>query len=179
MLFALVFLLMALCILTYKRWIYRLFINVILILIKQYLYIVDKICYILPTFIYIKSVDYRTLDTDFSIYEYWGKNNNRYNKFYTIEDNKYSSNDGFKIYNASNRMLINHCCVVNNDGVYIKDITNEIRKFMHYRGLIEWKYIIIHLNLTNDEKIIIYMNDIDMNEKIYDIIDIYDKKFVI
>jgi hypothetical protein len=111
------------------------------------------------------------------VYEYWYKYNNKYYKFKVIEDNKYKLKDALKIYNPSYINLINHCCIVNKDDEYIKDITDEIRYFMYYRGIIEWEYILTHLNIEYDKKIMMYMNDIDMSEKTYNISDIYKQKF--
>jgi hypothetical protein len=73
--------------------------------------------------------------------------------------------------------LINNCSVVNKDGEYIRDITQDIRCFMYYRGLIEWKYILVHLDVENDHSLVMYMNDIDMNERYLRINDIYHEKF--
>lgn len=150
---------------------------VIIPCIKVYLYAKDAIISILPTYIYIKTYNYKTIDLDYSIYEYWYKYNNKYYKFNAIEDNKYTFKNACKIYNPSYINLINHCCILSKDDEYIRDITNEIRYFMYYRGLIEWKYILTHLNIENDKNIMIYMNDLDLTEKKYKVSDIYNQKF--
>jgi hypothetical protein len=61
--------------------------------------------------------------------------------------------------------------------IYIKDITKEIRYFIYYRGLIEWKYILIHLGIDQEHKLIMHMNDLDMIEKSFNVREIYSKKF--
>jgi hypothetical protein len=73
--------------------------------------------------------------------------------------------------------MINYCGVINKDGDHIRDITADIRHFLYYKGLIEWKYILVHLGLESNHGIYVCMNDIDMSEKIVYINDIYNEKF--
>jgi len=114
---------------------------------------------------------------DYSVYEYWYKYNNKYYKFKAIEYNLYNFNDACKIYHPHNITLINHCCIMDTNDIYIKDITKEIRYFIYYRGLIEWKYILIHLGIDQEHKLIMHMNDLDMIEKSFNVREIYSKKF--
>lgn len=166
-----------LVIISYRRILYRYVFQSVLKCIKMYLYLWDNIVNMLPMYIYNKTYNHRTSDLDYSVYEYWYKYNNKYYKFKGIEDDIYKFNDACKLYNPQNMKLINHCCVIDKNDKYIKDITDEIRKFMYYRGVIEWKYILVHLDINMNNKICFYMNDINMTEKYYDIVEIYDKKF--
>jgi hypothetical protein len=170
------FLLLCLLTLTYKRNLYRLYIRCIIVCIKLYLYLLDKLILILPTYIYSSVYKHRTQELDYCVHEYWYKYKNKYYKFRAIEDNRYSLNDACKIYHPDNMNLINHACIINDDK-YIRDITKELRYFMYYRGLIEWKYILVHLGIENENKIVLYMNDLDMSEKHCNINEIYNEKF--
>jgi hypothetical protein len=156
-----------------KLSLYRL----LVVYIQFYLYISNKFRMILPKYMYINTYNHITSDMDYSIYEYWYKYKNKYYKFKAIEDNRYNFNDACKIYNPDNMSLINHCCIVDENDVYIRDITKEIRYFMYYRGLIEWKYILIHLDIEQEYKLIMHMNDLDMIEKSFNVREIYSEKF--
>jgi hypothetical protein len=151
--------------------------------IQLYLYISNKLIMILPKYIYSKTYNHNTSDMNYFVYEYWYKYNNKYYKFKAIEDNLYNFKDACKIYHPYNMTLINHCCIMDDNNVYIRDITKEIRYFMYYRGLIEWKYILIHLGIDIDieqekeYKLIMHMNDLDMMEKSFNVREIYSKKF--
>jgi hypothetical protein len=160
-----------------RQKVYRQCINIILVFIRCYLYISNVCIVLLPKYIYIKSYHHRTRDVDYSVYDYWIKSNNKFYKSKLIENNHCNIDDSFKIYHANNMNLINNCSVVNKDGEYIRDITQDIRCFMYYRGLIEWKYILVHLDVENDHSLVMYMNDIDMNERYLRINDIYHEKF--
>lgn len=155
-----------------KSSLYRL----LILCIQVYLYISNKFIMILPKYIHIKSYTHKTSNMDYSVYEYLYKYNNKYYKFKAIEDNLYNFEDACKIYHPHNMTLINHCCIVDENDEYIRDITKELRYFMYYRGLIEWKYILIHLGVEKEHKLIMYMNDLDMMEKSFNISDIYSKK---
>lgn len=171
------FLLGALLIMSYTSMFYKILIKCVLPCIKVYLYLLDTLIVILPQYIYSKTYVHRTLDLDYTVYEYWYKSNKKYYKFKGIEDNKYKFKDACKIYHPNNMNLINHCCIIDNNGLYIRDITKEIRCFMYYRGLIEWKYILTHLDIDKKYKLELYMNDLNMTEKSYDVRDIYNEKF--
>lgn len=171
------FILLGLVVFNYRNDFWRIFINLVLSCISVYLYILDKLTYILPRYLYIKSYNYKTNDLDFSIYEYLGKYNNKYYKFKVIEDNYYNSVDAFDIYHPNNMNMINYCGVINKDGNHIRDITKDIRCFMYYRGLIEWKYILVHLGLERHYGIYMCMNDDDITEEILYIDAIYNEKF--
>jgi hypothetical protein len=178
MYFTIGFILCGLLVLNYRQNFYRLLINIILSFVSVYLSIVDKITYILPKYIYVKTHVHRTRDLDYTIHEYLGKhNNNKYYKFKIVEDTFYNSTDAFRIYNPNNINMINYCGVINKDGDHIRDITADIRHFLYYKGLIEWKYILVHLGLESNHGIYVCMNDIDMSEKIVYINDIYNEKF--
>lgn len=155
---------------------------VILLWVKIYLYIRDKIIMILPKYIYMNVYTHTICDDnmiklDYLVYKYLYKYNGKYYKVKTIEDDKYNFSDAINIYTPYNMRLINHCCIISNDDTYLMDITDDIRCFMYYKGVIEWKYILEHLNIENDNKIMIYMNDLDMTVKVYNICDIYNEKF--
>jgi hypothetical protein len=117
------------------------------------------------------------MDLDYNIYEYWGKYNNRYYKLKIIEDNIYDTDTALHIYHPNNNNIINYCGVIHDDGEHIRDITKEIRYFMHYKGLIEWKYILVHLGIEHEDNLFISMNDFDMSEIVLNISDIYHEKF--
>jgi hypothetical protein len=65
------------------------------------------------------------------------------------------------------RNVINHCCIIKND-VYVKDITEDIREFMHYfnNDTLNFDiqdYIKCYI-LNDDSNIHIYLNDFDSTE---------------
>jgi hypothetical protein len=151
--------------------------RLLIVCIQLYLYMSKKCIMILPKYIYSKTYNHITSNMDYSVYEYWYKYNNKYYKFKAIEDNLYNFNDACKIYHPHNITLINHCCIMDTNDIYIKDITKEIRYFIYYRGLIEWKYILIHLGIDQEHKLIMHMNDLDMIEKSFNVREIYSKKF--
>lgn len=169
--------LLGLLVLGNRRYLFTGLISFLLILIRLYLSISDAIIKILPKYIYIKTYVHKTNDLDYSVYEYWGKYNNKYHRLRVVEDNKYNTETAFQEYTPHNMTLINYCAIANDKGNYIKDVTREIRCFMHYKGLIEWKYVLINLGIERDKQIIMYMNDMEMTEKIIDIDGLYNQKF--
>lgn len=134
------------------------------ILIRCYIFLWDKLIVILPDKIYIQSYNYRTLDLDYSIHEYLKKHNKKYYKYSIIDaDNILEPEMCIK---NDKRNIINHCAILDKDGNYVKDITQTIRSFIHYNGLIEWMYILIHIDVNMSDKLLLCMNDLNMNEKI-------------
>jgi hypothetical protein len=148
-----------------------------LLIIRNYLYILEKFKVLIPRYICVKTSIHRNIELDYSVYDYWIKYNNKLYKMKVIEDNKYSIEDALMIYQPHTMNLVNNCGVLDKNGEYIIDITQEIRYFMYYRGLIEWKYILVHLNIEDKDSIVVYMNDIDLSEKYLRISDIYNEKF--
>lgn len=169
--------LLGLLIINNRRNVYTLAISTVLFFIRIYLYLSSMIIRILPKYIYHKTFSHRTSQLDYSVYEYWGKYNNKYYKFRIIDDNHYDIKDAFSLYNPNNMNLINYCGVIDDNGDHLMDITQEIRYFMYYKGLIEWKYILVHLGLENYKKLVVYMNDMDMTEKIIELDTVYEQKF--
>lgn len=169
--------LFVLLVFNYRREFYRLLFNVVLKFISMYLYISDKITILLPKYIHTTTYHHRTRDLDYSIYEYWCKYNNKYYKFKIVEDRVYSIENAFKIFNPDNINMITYCGIVNTDGEHVRDITKDIRYFLYYRGLIEWRYILVHLGIENNHSIFVCMNDMEMTEKTLYINDIYNDKF--
>lgn len=149
----------------------------LVVFVQFYLYIYTKLIMILPKYIYSRTYNHNTTDMNYSVYEYWYKYDNKYYKFKAIEDNVYNFKQACKIYSPHNMTLINHCCILDENGVYIRDITKEIRYFMYLRGLIEWKYVLIHLDITKEYNLVMHMNDLDMIEKSFNISEIYNQKF--
>lgn len=100
----------------------------------------------------------------FKVYEYMYNNKNKFYRFKYVEDSKVT----FDLYNIHDNItkhsLINHCCILNND-TYIKDITNDIKKFAHLDKKIEWRYIFIHLGVSDGQSILINLNDDDLTSK--------------
>ena len=131
---------------------------------KYYIILYDKLIIILPDTIYIQSYEYRTLELDYSIHEYWKKHNKKYYKI-SIIDAKDIVKPKISI-KKDERNIINHCAILDKNGNYVKDITQSIRSFIHYNGLIEWIYILIHLDININDKLLLCMNDLNMNEKI-------------
>lgn len=168
------FILSSFLIFNYRRKIYR---YILLLLISCYLYVIGMCKIFFPKYICVKTSIHRTMDLDYSVYDYWIKYNNKFYKLKVIEDNNYGINNALMIYKPYNMNLINNCGILDKNREYVRDITQEIRYFMYYRGLIEWKYILVHLNIENEEFIVMYMNDIDMTNKYLSIKEIYNEKF--
>lgn len=156
--------------------------NIILKFITIYLYIKNSIIKLLPIYIYQTRYTHKTINLDYEIYEYLKKYNSKYNKFkiikiYDLKDHEKLIIDDIQ----NNTNLINYCGIIDEYNNEIMDITEQIRSFMHYNGLISWKYILIHLDIEHlfENRVIIYLNNIDMTEKIVNIKDIYEQKFII
>lgn len=106
---------------------------------------------ILPIFIYIKQYNYKYVD----ILEYKCRYNERY---YTLKFLDFGNIDkNIKNFKKNikerikQRYLLNNVCLIDCDGHYIKDITEDFRSFMHY----------IPLSIDNDpENITLYINSI-------------------
>ena len=80
--------------------------------------------------------------------------------------------------------IINICCILDKNNEYKKDITKDIRPFMHYISEKElynvlWDHILLHLNIKDEHAIYISINDDDLTEKIYYIDDLKGKVFSI
>jgi hypothetical protein len=145
------------------------------ILIRCYIFLWDKLIVILPDTIYIQSYDYRTLDLDYSIYEYLKKHDKKYYKCSIIDANNMIKPE--MCIKKDKRHIINHCAILDKDGNYIRDITHTIRSFMHYDGLIEWMYILIHIDVKMSDKLLLCMNDLNLNEKILECDNIVNLSF--
>lgn len=119
---------------------------------------------ILPTYIYIKSINYK----NFVLYEYVYNNKKKTYVFNHIELKQIKCNRKRQILLDENdiivRDLINHCCVLNKNDEYMRDITYEIKKFMHLNNKIMWSQILLHLSIYNENIILFNMNDDDLSE---------------
>lgn len=149
--------------------------NLIQVLMKYYIILYDKLIMILPDKIYIQSYEYRTLELDYSIHEYWMKYNKKYYKVSTI-DTKEVVKPIISI-KKDKRNIINHCAILDRDGNYVKDITEIIRSFLQYDGLIKWIYILIHIDVNMSDKLLLCMNDLNMSEKILECGDLVNLSF--
>ena len=164
------------------KYIFRLFISVVLGIIKSYICISNIIMNILPTYIYMGTYIHKVNDLDFSVHHYRINYNNKYINFKVIEDNdNIDYNNVLQNINdddIKNINIINHCCILSMDGEYIKDITKDIRMFIHYLGKIKWVYILEHLDECSiDKKIVVYMNDDELTERVFNMKDIVDEIF--
>ena len=151
--------------------------NLIHVLIRCYIFLLDKLIVILPNKIYIQSYDYRTIDLDYSIHEYWIKYNKKYYKVSTIDTIDTIDATKYLMYNKDKRNIINHCAILDRDGNYVKDITEMIRSFLQYDGLIKWIYILIHIDVNMSDKLLLCMNDLNMSEKILECGDLVNLSF--
>lgn len=169
----------------FKSQIFRICIGVVLLLITFYTNICNMIMYILPKYMYVETYEHRTCKLDFSIHHYKIKYNNKYKSIKLIDDNvhlnykniinKIIKNIDKLEYNKNN--MINHCCIMSLDGEYIRDITNDIRMFIHYIGKIDWEYILVHLDINTEYNILISINDDELTEKILYVRDISEEIF--
>jgi hypothetical protein len=135
------------------------------------------VSYILPEFIFIKIHTHNTIDIDFSVHEYYYNFKGRFYKVKMVETNEYNINDYFQNIDVNHLYDIHHACVLNKSGEYVKDITQDIRYFMHLRDVVEWKYILMHIGIENEEMVIIHKNDEDLSEKVLYVGEIYNQKF--
>lgn len=108
---------------------------------------------------------------NFNIYEYLYNYNRRIYNFKFIDSSIYIPIYNINIKDINNINLINHCCIMHQNN-YIKDITLEIKKFIHLRNVIKWKYILKHLYLTEYDIILINLNDNELSEKQFYISDL-------
>lgn len=161
----------------YRATVYRLFLSSILFILKLYINILNVFSSVLPRFIFIKMYIHKTNDSDFTVHEYYYNQRGRFHKFKMIETVDYDINDYFNNINVESLYDIHHACVLNKDGEYKMDITKEIREFMHLRNIIEWKYLLIHMGIEDEEVIVVHKNDDELSEKILYIKEIYNNKF--
>lgn len=117
---------------------------------------------ILPTYILINKYAHG----HFSVYEYLYIDKKVYN-FKFIELTSMKSSMTINANDIRSINLINHCCIITSNDDYIKDITLEIKKFIHLNNKIKWKYILEHLEIRYNENldILINLNDDDLSEK--------------
>lgn len=134
-----------------------------LFIFNIYFFFYNIILNFLPIYTLLKTYKHDT----FSVHKYRYIYNKKYYYFKFINFNKnYTDNVISDIdIDITNRNLINHCCILDINGDYIRDITQEIRMFIHLNKKIEWKYILIHLNVINYSNILININDDDLTEK--------------
>lgn len=161
----------------YRNTIYRLLLRVLLFILKFYVYMLNLMSSVLPTFIFIKMQIHRSMDTDFTVHEYYYNFNGRFHKFKLIESKDYDINDYFDSINVEKLYDINHVCILNKNGEYTMDITKDIRHFIHLRKIIEWKYILIHLGIEDEELVVVHRNDEELSESVLHIKSIYNEKF--
>ena len=110
---------------------------------------------LLPKYLFIVSYNH----IQFKVHHYLHFYNNKVYSLKIIDDIPF---DETKI--NTNRNLINHCCITNCKGEYLKDITASVRTFMHYNKIIKWENILIHLNIDiNTETNLLYVNN-DLDE---------------
>ena len=94
----------------------------------------------------------------------------------------FNYNEYLKTVDLTSINIINICCILDKNNEYKKDITKDIRPFMHYISEKElynvlWDHILLHLNITDEHAIYISINDDDLTEKIYYIDDLKGKIF--
>jgi hypothetical protein len=137
--------------------------NVLLLCTFIYNWLTYIFIKILPNIIYISTHNIINNKFDLCIYTYKYKHKNM---FYNI---KFINNISFEQIEQIIKMrnVINHCCIIKND-VYVKDITEDIREFMHYfnNDTLNFDiqdYIKCYI-LNDDSNIHIYLNDFDSTE---------------
>lgn len=136
------------------------------IIINIYICVYDIFLLILPTYILINKYKYN----DYSIYEYLYIDKKIYKRIYNFKFiclNNNVINMEIDTNDIKDINLINHCCIINSNDDYVKDITLEIKKFIHLNNKIKWKCILEHLDITHYEHlyILINLNDEDLSEK--------------
>ena len=140
--------------------------NVLLLCIFIYNWVSYIFIKILPNIIYVSTHNIINNKFDLCIYTYKYKHKNMlYNIKFINNISLEQIEQNFKM-----RDVINHCCIMKN-GVYIKDITEDIREFMHYFNNATLNFDIqdyIKFYILNDEimtsDIYIYLNDFDSTE---------------
>ena len=156
---------------------YRLIYSLIYSLLYSLVYIMStckRMLYLLlPDVIFIKE----HCHFNFTVKEYlYIKNNKNYRK-------KFINEVDIDIDVDIDKRRITHCGMLDKNEEYIRDLTEDIRMFMHYHcnDKIKWEYILIHLgiDIKKEGYIIINLNDNDLTEKCLNITQIYDKPFVI
>ena len=164
--------------------IYKMYSKIIYLLMIKYIdiytYLLRKLIRYLPDFIYIKTFYADTLK--FDVIEYKCNFNQRfYNvRFITSKDRKdrmYNFTKYIKT-RISDRNLIFHSSIQKN-GVFIRDITEEMRSYFHYidsesdsskefiyklTNSYIWKYIKLNIKIDKSDEILISLNDLDMTD---------------
>jgi hypothetical protein len=143
------------------------------ICITCYIYIYNSLLYFLPKYLLLSNCTHTNNNQDYDVNEYLYKDTicNRTFKFKFINTREINFDININEKDIENLNLINHCCIINSKDDYIRDITSEIKKFIHLNNKIEWVYILIHLNI-HDDIILINMNDDDLSEKKLDVNDL-------
>ena len=155
--------------------------NFVLLCISSYLYVKNSFINFLPVLTLISIENDVFTDT----IKYICKHENKlYNvKFIDHEfinlENQLSTFKNNLSENIKLRKSINHCCIKEKDGLYLIDITEYIREFIHYLDIEKhdidtdytvqfhmWKYIKQHLNIKKNVNVCIYLNNIDSTEVI-------------
>lgn len=129
--------------------------------IRLYLYMSSVILRWLPKYIWLKTFVHKTKDTSFVVNEYIYNHKNTYSTIKFIDIPQLREIDCKK----NTESLFHISYVVDDDGCFIKDITQDIKSFLHLLDKIEWKYILIHLELTEYPGIVFVMDDDDFTEK--------------
>lgn len=153
------------------------------ICVNIYIYIYNYIIYLLPEYILLNVYQHKTEKHSFSVYEYIynHKSKKRIYKFKFIESDNTKCVIDIKLKDIENINSINYCGIIDDAGESIIDITEDIKKFIHLKNKIHWRYILTHLNLHNnyDKYIYINLNDDDLTSKKILINDISEEIFTI
>jgi len=160
----------------YRKNVINMCMSILLYSIGCYLYVYDLLVLLLPNYIYVGQYIY----DECIIYKYICKHKNKYYTYLYVDNVIYDMADVFRVYNPDDMYTINYCGVIDKEGNVIRDVTTEVRYFMHGQNIIEWKYILCYLGITCsciDYKLVVYMNDDDMTEKYFDVSEIYNEKF--
>lgn len=134
-------------------------------IVSMYISFLNFIMRILPKYIIVASYNHITTFEYFKIdkYIYYCNRNNKFYNLKIIDNFIFDKDNIIKNKNLINRNLINHSCIISNNGEYMRDITEDIRMFIHYNKLIKWKYIIIHLNISNSI-LVLHLNNNNLDE---------------
>lgn len=135
-------------------------------MINIYNFIVRLYMIITPFYKCVLKCNKKFIGGDFDLLKYKYKYNNKYVLISFINELGDSDLKNYIKLNIQLRPTINHCCIMRNNE-YIKDITDDIRQFIHYfqcnndvYTFDKWEFIKYSITESNnDDKVHIYMND--------------------
>lgn len=133
--------------------------------IRIYLIVTTNYLNMIPKYTLICSLEHKNQDMDFTVHEYACIANSKSYMFRFIECDGTTPPVYIDDNDIHNLYIFNLCYTEDNDSGFIRDITVDVRKFVHLLGKIQWKYILVHLNIESHKTLIFHMNDDDLTEK--------------